>query len=167
MCGARGWRDIERDLDVMVAVVQRPRRDQGLGQPDGRGIPQGRVACWQPPGRPGIGGSAAGVGRWRVLGHQSIDLSVDRCQQALRNHAGQNQVALVAEVPQLLLAEHPSDATAAVPPSAPEFPCWQARLDQLRPLLAVVVEPIPGVPVPESRPRHSVCSPYGTSVATI
>ena len=47
----RGRRDVERDLDVMQVVVQRPRRHQGFGQPDGRGVPQGRAGCstrWRP-----------------------------------------------------------------------------------------------------------------------
>jgi hypothetical protein len=80
------------------------------------------VGCWQPPGRLRIGVTADGVGRWRALGYQRIDLSVDRCQQPLRDHARQDQIAVAAELPQLLLAEHPSDGTAATPPSAPEFP---------------------------------------------
>jgi hypothetical protein len=64
---------------------------------------------------------ADGVGRWRAADDQRIDLGVDHGQQSLRDHARQNQVALAAELPQLPLAEHPGDATAATPPSAPEF----------------------------------------------
>ena len=49
----RGRRDVERDLDVMQVVVQRPRRHQGFGQrmageshraaPDAGSVPGGRA----------------------------------------------------------------------------------------------------------------------------
>jgi hypothetical protein len=98
-------RVVEGDLDVIEGEVERARRDQLHRDIQSPRVPERSVGSGKLSRRQEPEVLANCAGRWRIGPCQSINLLVNRGQQALGDDARDDQVAVLPKPPQLITGQ--------------------------------------------------------------